>query len=297
MSIPELNSTDFHDYTSGDLHRIEIDLEKNAYNFRGCKLAMEYFDNHFDELVKKYAPGKTNEVLRNIGRDTWAFIMATVAIASPFEVGGLIGKLRSRFIKYEDPSKGLTAVFVASKVLEKIVDFGFVDYDPNEMTILCKESLPKQLVSKIRAYQVQWPMVTPPKKLKCNKDLGYYNLRTRPCIITHSDIEDDVYLEHFDRLNSIPFKINEFVFNHCQNKQKPGSEQSTRQFEQFCKHQHEVAEWLMDNAEKFYMVWFGDTRGRSYCDGYFLSAQGNDYQKALIHPAIGEVLDLSEPKD
>jgi len=56
------------------------------------------------------------------------------------------------------------------------------------------------------------------------------------------------------------------------------------------KETNDVIDYLLENGNKFYFNWKYDARGRSYCQGYHINIQGNEYRKAMLRFSNKELL-------
>jgi len=149
-------------------------------------------------------------------------------------------------------------------------------------------------------YQFPLPMVVPPKVLKNNMDLGYYT-SNGSVILKKNHHDDDICLDHLNRQNNIPFKINhrvvKMVKHQWRNLDKP-KEGETRQdfekrkkaFEKYDRSCHEVIAKVTEITDVFYLTHRPDKRGRTYCQGYHVNYMGAEWNKATVEFANAELV-------
>jgi DNA-directed RNA polymerase len=128
-------------------------------------------------------------------------------------------------------------------------------------------ALNTEMKIKVKSLHAVLPMVIKPYELVNNSDNPYMTVKYKS-IVTKQAVDDDLplNLEHINRMNSIPMAVSKELLALL-----PDSNPPTK-FElavRFC-------------AEKeHYFTHYYDSRGRTYCHGYYLSTQGTDLQKSL----------------
>lgn len=149
-------------------------------------------------------------------------------------------------------------------------------------------------------YQYPLPMVVPPKELLSNRDTGYYTSQGS-VILRQNHHDDDVCLDHLNRVNQTRFRINQDVAttikNRWRNLDKPKQDEEVSEyqkrvkaFEKYDRTAHDVIDHLgLANEGEFYLTHKVDKRGRTYCQGYVVNYQGTAWNKAVIEFANQEI--------
>ena len=161
-------------------------------------------------------------------------------------------------------------------------------------------TIPEDVQRELDLYQFPLPMVIPPRKVKSNRETGYV-LNQGSIILKKNHHENDVCLDHINRMNSIRFTINTdtatMIANSWRNLDKPKDgetkeefERRKRAFEKYDRSCHEVIAKLVDHGNEFYLTHKYDKRGRVYCQGYHVNYQGAPWNKAVIELAEPELV-------
>lgn len=146
----------------------------------------------------------------------------------------------------------------------------------------------------IDRYQYPLPLVVAPKGVFKNSDTGYYT-SGGSIILKNNHHEDDVCLDHINRVNQIKLRLNPdtaiMVKNQWRNLDKPKECESKEEFEArkkaFEKYDivsREVMENILMLTEDggFWLTHKYDKRGRTYAQGYHVNPQGNAWNKAMV---------------
>lgn len=164
--------------------------------------------------------------------------------------------------------------------------------DANENGYLYSNYEPDESEKKlIQQMQYPLPMVTEPKKLNYNYDSPYetYNKHVvmGDSINKHND---DVNLDHLNKLNKISLCINQKIFHHVTNTWKKNSNKQRKALDFFTQKENDVVSAIFIAGNKFYFSHGYDKRGRTYARGYHINYMGNQYQKSLIEFSIKEFI-------
>lgn len=176
-----------------------------------------------------------------------------------------------------------------------------VDYDPQLKIFIVKFTISIDVQEELDRYQYPLPMVMVPKKVLSNKDTGYLT-SVGSIILKNNHHNDDVCLDHINRMNEIPLSINTNVATMVKNKWKnldckksdetfDEYKQRVRAFEKYNKCAKDVIDILRTEGNKFYLTHKYDKRGRIYCQGYLVTYQGASWNKAVIEFADKEIID------
>ena len=147
------------------------------------------------------------------------------------------------------------------------------------------------------------PMVCSPKEVSSLAQSGYLTASNKGCLGGHPLNKQNQHVSYdvLNRVNRIPFQIDEVVFNKFHDSQKESPKFLERiqkmaqengkimevTFAQYQEQQKNFLQHLKDTSvrEVFFTGYF-DHRGRLYCKGFQFNPQGNSFSKAVLK--IGE---------
>lgn len=216
--------------------------------------------------------------------------MAQVAVHKRANVSTMVGCLRRHCE---------TAQQVAD-LLEKMVRGKFMMYEDGVFIVYY--DIPDALQGELDKFQYPLPMVVEPLPLEDNLSTGYYTQRGS-VILRDNYHEEDVCLDHLNRMNRIRFSINEDVAKTIQNKwanlDKKKEDESfedyrkrKKAFEKYCTVADTVIGKMVEAGNEFYITHRVDKRGRTYCQGHHINPQGTDWNKAVLELADRECIEL-----
>lgn len=220
-------------------------------------------------------------------------LLAQMAVRKRAPANTVIGILRHHF---GDTQR-------TAQELELAVEKGLVEAiltEDGDIQIVVIYEISKEIQDDLDRYQFPLPMIIPPMPIKDNLDTGYLTQKGS-VILRDNHTRDDVYLEALNRLNSMPLQLNMEVVqtisnkwrNH--NKMKPNESWEDfrarqKAFEKYDRTSKDVMATLLNHSQVLYLTHKYDKRGRSYCVGYHVNYQGNDWNKAVIEFAEEETL-------
>lgn len=176
-----------------------------------------------------------------------------------------------------------------------------VDLDPVTLQFIVRIDITPDVQEELDRYQYPLPMVVPPLEVRSNTETGYYTHKNS-VLLRDNHHEDDVCLDHLNRMNHIPLRLNMDVASTIQNQwrnlDKPKEDEDQHEFDKrkraFEKYDRTSRDVLLHlglaTGGTFYLTHRYDKRGRSYCQGYHATYQGNDWNKAVIAFANEEVV-------
>lgn len=200
----------------------------------------------------------------------------------------MIGLLRHFYTEIQD----------VADMLKKCIQIDLIDYDVDNKVFITKWLINDNLQLELDRFQFPLPMVIKPKKLRNNMDTGYLK-NHRSVILNNNHTDEDVCLDHLNRLNSIPLMLDMdtayFIKNKWRNidHKKEGESYDDykarrKAFEKY----NETTLWNMEMlsqiSNKIYLTHSYDKRGRTYCNGYHINYQGNSWNKGVILFAHGD---------
>lgn len=186
-------------------------------------------------------------------------------------------------------------------LLQKMLNCELIYWDRVTQMFVVRFTISQDVQDQLDKFQFPLPMVVEPKEVKSNKDTGYLCNRGS-VILKNNHHDDDVCLDHLNRVNKIPFKIDEVVTLMVRNKwrnldkakegeSKDDFKKRVRAFEKYDKTAKDVIGLLTQQGNHFYLTHKYDKRGRIYCQGYHVTYQGAPWNKAVIAFANEEIIE------
>jgi hypothetical protein len=222
-------------------------------------------------------------------------VMVQMALHKRTTFPTLAGILRRHYDGYANPSQ-LTA-----NMLEHCVKARIVIWDPTTEQFIVMFNITDEVQRDLDRYQYPLPMVVPPLRVMDNRDTGYFTHRSS-ILLRKNHHDDDVCLDHINRVNRIPFVINydtaHMISGAWRNldRPKPGETQAdydkrVKAFEKYDASSKDVIAKLLAYGNEFYLTHRYDKRGRVYCQGYHVNYQGAPWNKAVIELANKEFVE------
>lgn len=207
----------------------------------------------------------------------------------------LVGILRSHFEPLVNASQ------LAADMLLKCAEADLVDWSETLEKFIIKFDISKDVQEEINRYQYPLPMVIPPAEVTCNRETGYLTSRGS-IILKKNHHNDDVCLDHINRMNSIRFTIDDdtafLIENQWRHLDRPKDGESyadyqkrQKAFEKYDTTSKEVIGKILSLGNEFYLTHKYDKRGRTYCQGYHVTYMGNAWNKAVIELADKELVE------
>lgn len=184
--------------------------------------------------------------------------------------------------------------------LLKACEADLVDWNPGTRQFIIRYDITSDVQEELDRYQYPLPMVVEPREIKTNEDTGYYTSRNS-VILRQNHHDEDVCLDHLNRMNQVKLRINAKVVMTIKNswrnldKPKPDEEREdylkrVRAFERYDRSVHDVLFHLgIANENEFWLTHKYDKRGRTYCQGYYVNYQGHSWNKAVVEFVNQEV--------
>lgn len=184
-------------------------------------------------------------------------------------------------------------------MLDKACDADLMDWDNISRTMVVRWDIPDELQAKLDQFQYPLPMIEEPQKVTNNRQTGYRTIKSS-LLLRNNHHDEDICLDHINRVNAIALAVNPDVVAYCQNrwrnhdKPKPGERREKylarkRAFEKFDKASRDVLAGLIAQGNRFWLTHRYDKRGRTYVAGYHVSYQSSDWCKACVELADKEV--------
>ena len=209
-------------------------------------------------------------------------VLAQIAIHKRCQVPAMIGCLRRH---------GDTAQEV-SELLEQAVNGKLLTYSEKDQQLIVIYDISARLQAELDQFQYPLPMVVPPRVLHDNRDSGYLTGRSS-VILRDNHHEDDVCLDHLNRMNQMALALNldtaQVIQNRWRGLDKKAPDETwddfkrrQRAFEKYDKVAKNVIGILLQEGNEIYLTHKYDKRGRTYCMGFHVTYQGTDWNKAVI---------------
>ncbi len=208
----------------------------------------------------------------------------------------LVGILRHHF----KDTAAMSAVQQCTEELIKAVDVDAVNYDGDTHVFVVSHDIQSDEQRALNQFQYPLPMVTEPEQVCDNAQTGYQTI-PGSLLLKDNHHDEDICLDHINRVNSIPLRLNPdivaFVQNHWKHVDKIKEDESfqdfkkrQRAFQKYDGSSREILKDLMAINDSFWLTHRYDKRGRTYCQGYHCTYQGNNWNKACIELADAEPL-------
>jgi len=215
-------------------------------------------------------------------------LLAQMALHKRVNLPTLIGVLRHHF----DDSQ------ITADMILKCAEADLVDWSPVLRMLIVKFTITHDVQMELDRFQYPLPMVVRPRMIQDNHDTGYM-LGKGSVILKRNHTDDDVCLDHLNRMNKVPFTINMgtalMVRNQWRNldrakegETKQDFERRKKAFEKYDRTAKDVMALLMQFSDRFWFTHRYDKRGRVYCQGYHVNYQGTPWNKAVVEFADKE---------
>lgn len=268
--------------------RHQIELEK-LYNknqtLSRVRKEFEASDLHFRGVFLKH------RIDEKFGFD----LLVQMALHKRAMLPTMVGILRHHFEPLKNASQ-LTADMLHKCVLADLCDWSIA-----AKQLVVRYTISEDVQRDLDRFQFPLPMVVPPRKVMDNCDTGYFTSRNS-VILRDNHHEDDVCLDHLNRVNQIKFIINSDVANMIANrwrnldKPKAGEtkddyDRRVKAFNKYDRTAREVVKLILVYGSEFYLTHKYDKRGRVYCQGYHINYQGAPWNKAVVELAEKELVE------
>lgn len=224
-------------------------------------------------------------------------LMSQMILHKRASVGILVGILHSRV---GDGSAATANLQLCADLLLKAAEADLVDWDDISQQFIIKVDVTQDVYDDMDRYQYPLPMVVQPKEIQNNRDTGYLTSKGSVILKSGNHHDEDVCLDHLNRVNKVALTINsdtaQMVKNKWRNLDKQKSDETKEDFEnrkaafeKYDRNAKEVMEHLTAVSDRFWLTHKYDKRGRTYCQGYAVNPQGTAWSKAVVEFAEGEL--------
>lgn len=206
----------------------------------------------------------------------------------------LVGLLHKHFRHDENPFQA------CADMLYKAAEHDLVHWAPDDQRMVIAINVDEETRAELDLYQYPLPMVVEPKPVHSNRDTGMFTSRGS-IILKDNHHEEDVCLDHINRVNRTKLAINGKVVRMIRNswkgldKRKEGETaaefaERKRAFEKYDRISRDVIDHVVMMDAPFHLTHRYDKRGRTYAQGYHVNPQGNDWNKAVVELAQKEIV-------
>lgn len=283
---------------SQQTHQVPTDIDTEQALFaRQAKLEQLYDKNKlYPRIRREFIEERSIDFIEIMERHEIPVpfgldVLAELALRKRVPVNIMVGLLRRHFKDSQE----------TADMLIKCAHADLITYCTHQRQFIVIYELPQEVQEELDRFQYPLPMVVPPRQLTCNTDTGYLT-GSGSLILRGNHTEEDVCLDHLNRMNSIRFSIDEdtalMVKNQWRDldKQKPDEtkadfERRKKAFEKYDRVAKDVIGLLTELGNVHHMTHKYDKRGRVYCQGYHLTYQGTDWNKAIIQLADKEYVE------
>lgn len=244
----------------------------------------------------------------DIPEDFAADCLAQMVLHKRAKISTLVGILRHHFQEDRDAIPTVEELQSCADMIMHMAACNLLTWDSFSGQMIMLLDVTQDVYDDLDRYEHPLPMVVSPQILQTNRDKGYYSVLSRKGSVilgkgtNHHD--DDVCLDHLNRVNQVPLTVNVDTMNMVQNSwrnldhQKEGEtrekfEKRVKAFEKFDRTAKDVLSHLYTTGNRFYLTHNYDTRGRCYARGYHVNPQGNGWSKAVVEFADPEVVPLN----
>ena len=197
------------------------------------------------------------------------------------------------FLEYEDPFDGIKT---ASELLAIFRNCGLYSvYKPGKMgmymSIKPKFNLDKDTRKQIDMKKYLMPFVSPPKEVTDNFNNGRFTFKESVVLGNKQKFHvEQLGLDALNKLNSVAFSLDKRMLKEKHESKSKLEGQDKINFEQYKKECTEVQEYLLKEDNQFWFSHSYDFRGRIYCQGYHISYQSTEYNKAILELFNKEII-------
>lgn len=249
----------------------------------------QLFNNNqtIKRLVKEYGIKEIQSIAEknNLDVNFVLNMLAHIYVHKQANLSTMIGLLKNHFKTLQE----------CADALYKAAEINLINWYPKREIFGEAISLPSYIAEEINKYQFPLPLIIHPKKVKRNKDTGYFSEFTEygSIILNGHYHEFDVNLDHINRINSVKLSLNSAIAHKIKNNWKninarKASESDNdyhkrlKNFVKYNKATYDIINGMVMLGNCIYITNKYDKRGRCYAVGYHINPQGNCWNKATI---------------
>ena len=249
-----------------------------------------------NRLRREFAIPEIIEYLQEvkIPQDFAINLLAQMVLHKRAKMSVLVGLLHHHFGNRREDLQ------TCADMVIRAAEADLIDWDDFAAEMVLRIDVSQDVYDDLDRYQYPLPMVVEPNLVVSNRDTGYLTSKGS-IILRQNHHEDDVCLDHINRVNKTKLTINvdtvRMVKNQWKNLVRPKDGETKAEFdrrvkcfEKYDRTAKDVMEHLFIAGNEFHLTHKYDKRGRCYAQGYHVNPQGNDWNKAVIEFANKEIV-------
>lgn len=221
-------------------------------------------------------------------------LLIQMALHKRVGLAPLVGILKKHFETANDPAQ------TCADMLERALEADLIQWMGSAFQFIVVFDITAELQRELDMFQFPLPMIVQPRPVTNNREDGYITIN-RSLLLKKTHHDDDICLDHINRVNKIAFVINfdtaQMVANKWRNLDRQKASETIidfrrrkKAFEKYDRTAKDVLKLLLKESNKFYLTHKYDKRGRIYCQGYHVNYQGAPWNKAVIELAEKEMV-------
>jgi hypothetical protein len=231
--------------------------------------------------------GYLNE--KNIPEDFGISLLVQMVLHKRTSLPILVGILRKHF----EPSPNASQL--TANMLLKAAEADLINWDALTRQFIIQFNISNDVQAELDRYQFPLPMVIEPRSVTTNRETGYLTspVNTGSVILKKNHHNNDVCLDHLNRVNAVKFSIDTdtafMIRNQWRNLDKPKEgetkfdyQRRVKSFDKYDRTSKDVIRKVLSLGNSFYLTHKYDKRGRVYCQGYHINYQGNAWNKSVV---------------
>jgi hypothetical protein len=255
----------------------------------------DYFDSNYYESKNT----RLNEYLECFNLEELIDEVLIIILPSEqsIKIQTVVGKL-ANYLDYENQWDGIKTAAEIVAVLGKYEDSLF-DIIPakhsnsGSIEIISNYKLEESTKQRLSNLQYLPPLVCKPKEITSNYQSGYLTKEESIILGSGNHHDKPLALDAINIANSVELSLDEWVMTQEEVSKKPlDTTEKKDNFLRMKNSSQRVYKELVDQGNKFHLLWRFDKRGRMYSSGYHVNIQGTEYKKALINLATPQVIGL-----
>lgn len=213
-------------------------------------------------------------------------LLVQMALHRTADPATLVGILRPHFEDAEKPAQA------CADAIWEACGKDLLDYDEDRQKLVMVYDVDDETHMMIEQYMYPPPMVEAPSPVTSNRKTGYRTIKGS-IILKHNHIEEDVCLDHINRVNAQELRLNtkivQIMQNSWANLDKRQDDETVvefrarqKAFKKFDRTSRDVIDLVAMQSDRFWLTHKYDKRGRTYAQGYHINYQSGDWHKAMI---------------
>ena len=257
-------------------------------------LTSEYILTNYSYTSKNVRVGQLLDM--DMEEAIYRILEVVMLLDRSITLSNLVGQTSS-VLNYEDKLDNIKSI---SEIIVYVAKAGLLNLFPASMTqsgmievepiYLCDE----KVFEYVKQTKYLPPIICTPNKLKKNSDSAYLTVKNDSLILKSGNHHNgDICLDSLNLFNSIEFSL-DIDFLKVYDEEPTyllDTDEKKAQFDKMREDSYEIYLYLIQQGNTFHLGHKYDKRGRTYCEGYHCSYQGNKFRKAIMEFAEQEVVE------